>query len=48
MSRDERRRSPVFLQVRALSMSENGHDFFRAANGVWLTATVPPNFVVIP
>lgn len=44
----ERRGAPVILQVRALPMSESGHDFFRAANGVWLTATVPPNFLVIP
>ena len=44
----ERRGVPVILQVRALPMSENGHDFFRAANGVWLTATAPPNFLMIP
>lgn len=44
----ERRGAPVILEVRALSMSESGHDFFRAPNGVWLSATVPPSFLVVP
>lgn len=44
----QRRGVPVILQVRALQMNQDGHDFFRAANGVWLTATVPPNFLVLP
>lgn len=43
-----RRGAPVVLQVRARLMSESGHDFFRAANGVWLTVSVPPTFLVLP
>jgi putative RNA 2'-phosphotransferase len=44
----QRRGVPVILQLRALQMNQDGHDFFRAANGVWLTVKVPPNFLVFP
>ncbi len=40
-----RRGRPVILQVDAAGMHEEGHEFFRAANGVWLTARVPPGYV---
>jgi RNA:NAD 2'-phosphotransferase (TPT1/KptA family) len=43
-----RRGRPVVLPVDAAGMHEAGHDFFRAANGVWLTARVPPAFVTAP
>jgi len=39
-----RRRSSdvAVLQVDAAAMAEAGHEFHRSANGVWLTAVVPP------
>jgi putative RNA 2'-phosphotransferase len=40
-----RRGRPVILQVNAAAMHEAGHEFVRAANGVWLTARVPPGFI---
>jgi putative RNA 2'-phosphotransferase len=36
---------PVVLQVRALDMFSVGFVFFRSENGVWLTKTVPPEFI---
>ncbi len=36
---------PVVIEVAALAMNEMGHDFFVADNGVWLTASVPANFL---
>lgn len=35
----------VVLDVDAAAMVEAGHRFFQAANGVWLTDTVPPAFL---
>ena len=40
-----RRGQPVVLRVDAAGMRAAGHEFFRAANGVWLTAAVPPAFL---
>ncbi|AGZ38447.1 RNA 2'-phosphotransferase [Actinoplanes friuliensis] len=42
-----RRRSTdvVVLEVRAGAMAGSGHVFHRSENGVWLTATVPPEFL---
>lgn len=40
-----RRGRPVVLEVDAAGMHAAGHEFFRAANGVWLTARVPPAFL---
>lgn len=34
----------VVLQVDALSMYQNGYEFYRADNGVWLTDNVPPQY----
>ena len=40
-----RRGEPVVLAVDAAGMHAAGHRFFRAANGVWLTAAVPPGWI---
>jgi putative RNA 2'-phosphotransferase len=37
---------PVVLGVDAARMHSDGHTFFRSANGVWLTETVPPRYLV--
>jgi putative RNA 2'-phosphotransferase len=36
---------PVVLVVDALRMRADGHVFFRSANGVWLVAAVPPQYL---
>jgi RNA:NAD 2'-phosphotransferase (TPT1/KptA family) len=36
------REAPVILTVDAAAMHAAGHDFYQAANGVWLTDHVPP------
>lgn len=40
-----RRGKPRVLRVNAKEMHEAGHQFYRSANGVWLTETVPPAFL---
>ena len=40
-----RRGRPLILEVEAWAMARDGHAFFRAENGVWLTDTVPPQYV---
>jgi putative RNA 2'-phosphotransferase len=40
-----RRGRPVILTVDAAGMHGAGHEFYRAANGVWLTARVPPQWI---
>ena len=40
-----RRGQPVILRVDAAGMHAGGHEFFRAASGVWLTAAVPAAFI---
>ncbi|NMH88974.1 RNA 2'-phosphotransferase [Flavivirga algicola] len=40
-----RRGKPVILSIRALDMYNNGHQFFISNNGVWLTDTVPFEFI---
>jgi putative RNA 2'-phosphotransferase len=40
-----RRGTPVILRIDAGGMHAAGYTFFRAANGVWLTATVPPQWI---
>ena len=37
---------PVVLAIDADGLHRTGHDFFRAANGVWLTASVPPERIL--
>lgn len=43
----KRRGAPVILRVDAAGLHARGHDFFLAANGVWLTGTVPPAFLSV-
>ena len=42
-----RRGRPVVLQIDANAMGCGGHEFFRSANGVWLTAHVPASAITI-
>lgn len=37
---------PVIFTIDAAAMSSAGHIFYRSANGVWLTDTVPPEFLI--
>lgn len=41
----QRHGSPVVLRVDAAAMHAGGHAFYRSANGVWLTAAVPPRYL---
>ncbi|MFJ7129317.1 RNA 2'-phosphotransferase [Streptomyces sp. NPDC098101] len=43
-----RRGRPVVLSVDAGAMHRAGHVFHVSANGVWLTDTVPPDFLRLP
>ncbi|MEU6737422.1 RNA 2'-phosphotransferase [Streptomyces physcomitrii] len=43
-----RRGRPVILTVDAPAMHAAGHEFRRSANGVWLTAAVPPSYLRFP
>jgi putative RNA 2'-phosphotransferase len=40
-----RRGRPVILTVDAAGMHGAGHEFYQAANGVWLTDAVPPQWI---
>ncbi len=37
----------VILEIDALKMYNEGYDFFRSVNGVWLTAKVPTTFIAV-
>ena len=39
---------PVVLKIASGRMNEDGHLFFRSANGVWLTEHVPVNYIEFP
>ncbi|MDP2805821.1 MAG: RNA 2'-phosphotransferase, partial [Gallionellaceae bacterium] len=39
---------PLLLEVEALAMSRNGHEFFMSANGIWLTRAVPATYLRFP
>lgn len=39
--------SPVVLLVRAAELARDGHRFQCSENGVWLTAEVPPRYLVV-
>ena len=39
---------PVILTILAKEMNHAGHCFYCSANGVWLTDTVPVEFIVFP
>jgi putative RNA 2'-phosphotransferase len=41
----KRHGSPTVFAVDTMSMVRDGHEFFRAANGVWLTDRVPPQYL---
>ncbi|GAA3809476.1 RNA 2'-phosphotransferase [Streptomyces chiangmaiensis] len=43
-----RRGRPVVLGVDAEAMRRNGHVFYVSANGVWLTRSVPPQYLRFP
>jgi putative RNA 2'-phosphotransferase len=43
-----RRGRPVVLVVEAGRMHRDGLEFFRSANGVWLTESVPPEYLRFP
>jgi putative RNA 2'-phosphotransferase len=43
-----RHRRPVVLEIAAGRMWSAGFEFFRAENGVWLTAAVPAEFILFP
>ena len=38
--------SPVVYQIDTGRMAADGHDFYLSANGVWLTKTVPPEYMM--
>lgn len=40
-----RRGPPIILAVDAYAMTADGYEFRLSANGVWLTAAVPPRFL---
>jgi putative RNA 2'-phosphotransferase len=40
-----RRGRPVILVIDAAGMHNQGHQFYRASNGVWLTTHVPPQWI---
>lgn len=44
----QRHGRPVVLTIRAEEMSRSGYQFFCAENGVWLTETVPPQYIHFP
>lgn len=44
----ERRGSAVVLRIDAKAMAAAGHEFFVTANQVWLTDSVPPEFISFP
>jgi putative RNA 2'-phosphotransferase len=39
---------PVILKIASERMSNDGHVFFRSANGVWLTQRVPVEYIEFP
>lgn len=43
-----RRGNPVVLTVASGRMAETGHEFFVSANGVWLVAAVPAEYLSEP
>ena len=40
-----RRGKPVILTIRADAMADDGHTFYRSANGVWLVDHVPAEYI---
>jgi putative RNA 2'-phosphotransferase len=44
----QRHGKPVILRIRSGEMHRTGSEFFLSENGVWLTASVPPEILEIP
>jgi len=44
----QRHGRPIVLKVRAADMHRAGHHFYLSHNNVWLTDTVPPEFIDFP
>jgi putative RNA 2'-phosphotransferase len=44
----QRHGRPVVLRIDAAGMHLAGHQFFRSTNGVWLTDSVPTEFIEFP
>lgn len=44
----QRHGKPYIFRVEAGRMQTDGHLFFRADNGVWLTDAVPPQYLIAP
>ncbi|MEM7559850.1 MAG: RNA 2'-phosphotransferase [Planctomycetota bacterium] len=44
----QRRGKPIIISVDSGRMHGDGFAFFRSANGVWLTDTVPPEYLSLP
>jgi putative RNA 2'-phosphotransferase len=42
----QRRGKPIVLKVESERMHQDGRQFFRAENGVWLTEHVPPEYLI--
>lgn len=42
-----RRGKPVILEVASGTMHERGHEFYESVNGVWLTDTVPTEYLKV-
>lgn len=39
---------PIVLDIPALKMHHQGHQFFQARNGVWLTQSISPKLILVP
>lgn len=44
----QRHGKPVILVIAAGDMHAAGHEFYRAANGIWLTKTIPVQYIAFP
>ena len=45
---EPRHGKPVVLRIDTAAMTAAGHKFYLADNGVWLTESVPPQYIVFP
>lgn len=43
----QRHGTPIIYEVKASRMSEDGYQFFRSVNGVWLTKEVPSKYLEV-
>jgi len=43
----QRHGKAILLAINALKMHEKGHLFYQSDNGVWLTDTIPPEYIAI-